>query len=143
MIQGTTNSIAEGNYDIVIGAAGGYAECQVGYPTQPWYVYGGNGGDTIAFGNTAQGGGGGFSYTGAGDPTATNGSGGSFILNSEGLTGSDGSTGSATSRYDVYGGGGNVNNGQGGYAKIIISSPVEFPDYDYYTSHDKYYSVKL
>lgn len=143
MIQGTTNSIAEGTYDIVVGAAGGYAECQVGYPTQPWYVYGGNGGDTTAFGNVAKGGSGGFSYTGSGDPTATNGSGGSFILNSDGLTGSDGSTGSTTSRYDVYGGGGNVNKGQGGYAKIVISSPVEFPDYDYYTSHDKYYGVKL
>lgn len=116
LITGSIQITKGTNYSITVGAMGAAG---IGGNT----VQAGNGGDSIAFGQTAGGGKGSYSHTGYFDNGHTRyGEGGTATV-SAGFTGTNGANTTTDSIYGSYGGGGLGNSstataGQVGYVKI-------------------------
>ena len=133
-VTGMVNITQGTEYTITVGAGGkGQRIADNGGS-----AYGGNGGDSTAFGNTAGGGKGSGAHTGYYDGGSDWGGEGGTATATSGCTGSNGANYSTASKYLTYGGGGIGNasqagNGQGGYAKLVFLSDVS--DYTYTEDH--------
>lgn len=112
MITGTAKLTRGSEYTIVVGAGG------IGRHAADT-ASGSSGGHSTFFGNTAYGGGGASCNVWSG---SYNSGGGGSATAIDGFTASNGVSGSTTSRYGVYGGGGApAQNGQNGYVQISFS----------------------
>ena len=134
MVTGTVSVTGGTQYTIVVGAGGAGQRIA----DNGGSAYGGNGGDTTAFGNTAGGGKGSGAHTGYYDGGSDWGGDGGTATTTAGCTGSNGANYSTASKYLTYGSGGVGNsstagNGQGGYARLDFQTDAS--DYTYSEDH--------